>query len=220
MNQNFRKFISLFSLILILNLIFIQNHVKAQSSNLEIDYLGKPGPLFTIANIKPMDSFSKTVIVTNNSDIEQNFAIRISEIIGDTPLANVLNLKVEKAGQILLDDTLSNLKNPDERFIDFIAPKTTANFDFMITMQDVGNDYQGLAIQTADFTLGFSEKGRVLGEKTEGEVAGAKLPSTGGNLALMVIYSFLISGLLVILTDKKERQKFFKKLIRAVDKSA
>ncbi len=207
-----KKYLVTFWLIAaILSLSLFVGQASAGSSDLEIDYPGKPGPLFSVTNIAPTDSFQESVTVTNNSETEQMFAFRISSIVGDTPLANVLRLQVEKSGTVLLDDTIANLKNPDERVIGPVVAKSIAVFDFIVTMENVGNAYQGLHIQTADFVVGFSNGGRVLGVKDE-RVLGAVLGEVGNNIILPLVYSFIIASSLFVFEDKKRRRKIVKVL--------
>jgi hypothetical protein len=207
MNRNFRRFLLFFSLLfVIVNLVFSQTHAEAMDPNLVINYSGMPGPLFTIDNIKPLDSFSQIVSVTNNSTEYQTFSFNISSIIGDIPLADVLNLQVERNNNIFFDDTLSNLKNPDGRNIEIIPPSTTYDYNFIVTMQDVGNSYEGLKIKTADFVLGFNPAGEVLGARTGPE----NLPATGNNLIMTILISFIFSSLFIVLGNKKERAKFLR----------
>jgi len=194
----------------VIGTLVFASQVSAASSNLEIIFPGKPGPLFSVSNLAPGDSIQKSVTVTNNSENDEMFAFRISQIIGNTSLADVLTLTVKRFGDTLLNDKLADLKNPDEREIDIISAKSTAIFDFIITMDNVGNEYQGLKIKTADFVLGFSQQGQVLGEKTE-EVKAEKLKTTGSNnLGLVLLYTFVLTSLVVLFGDKKNRRKLTK----------
>ncbi len=201
--------VGLWIVVVIFSLSLFVGQASASSSDLEIDYPGKPGPLFSVTNIAPTDSFQESITVINNSDTEQMFAFRTSSIIGDTPLANVLRLQVKRFGTVLLDDTIANLKNPDEREIGPVAAKSTAVFDFIVTMENVGNEYQGLHIQTADFVVGFSSKGRVLGVKDE-QVSGAVLGEMGNNIILPLVYSFIIASGVFVFEDKGRRKKLVK----------
>lgn len=208
-----KKYFVVFWLIAaIISLSLFVGRASASSSDLEIDYPGKPGPLFSIINIAPTDSFQESVTVTNNSETEQMFAFRISSIVGDTPLADVLRLQVEKSGTVLLDDTIANLKNPDERMIGSVAAKSITVFDFIVTMENVGNAYQALHIETADFIVGFSTKGRVLGVKDERVLGAAVLGEMGNNIILPLVYSFIIASGVFVFEDKKRRRKIVKEL--------
>ena len=211
-----KYFVTFWLIIVIFSLFLFVSQASAASSDLEIDYPGKPGPLFSVDNIAPTDSFQESVTVTNNSDTEQMFAFRISQITNDTHLADVLRLQVKRFGTVLLDDTIANLKNPDEREISNIPAKSTAVFDFIVTMKNVGNAYQGLHIETADFTVGFSSKGQVLGVKDEqvlGEkIKAAVLGEVGNNIILALIYSFIIASGIFIFKDKRKRKKLAKVL--------
>ena len=218
MNKNFKNFILLFSFaFLFMNMVISQSHAKAMNSDLTITYPGMPGPLFSLSNIKPLDSFSETVSVTNNSSSDQMFTFRISSVVGNTPLADVLILQIKRGSDLLLSDTISNLKNPDERNVGIVKAGATDNFDFIVTMPNVGNDFMGLKITTADFVISFNQQGQVLGIKTE-EISGTKLPATGGDLTLLIIYSIIIASLVLILSDRNQRKRFiqsFKKASRS-----
>ena len=204
-------------LVAIIGVFVFASQASAANENLEIDYSGKPGPLFSVSNMAPNDSVQKSVTVTNNSDNDEMFAFRISQITGDTLLADVLTLTVKRFGNTLLSDKLANLKNPDEREIGIVPAYSTAVFDFIVTMDNVGNEYQGLKIKTADFIMGYSQKGQVLGEKTKGEVAGNKLISTGSNnLGLILLYTFVLISLIVLFGDKKKRKKLTKLWINKI----
>ena len=96
----------------VIGTLVFASQVSAASSNLEIIFPGKPGPLFSVSNLAPGDSIQKSVTVTNNSENDEMFAFRISQIIGNTSLADVLTLTVKRFGDTLLNDKLADLKNP------------------------------------------------------------------------------------------------------------
>ncbi len=204
--------VGLWIVVVIFSLSLFVAQTSAAGSDLEIDYPGKPGPLFSVTNIAPTDSFQESVTVTNNSENDEMFAFRISSIVGDTPLADVLILRVERFGNLLLEDNVSNLKDPDERVIDIVPAKSTAVFDFIVTMENVGNEYQGLHIQTADFVVGFSSKGQVSGVKDERVLGAAALGEVGNNIILPLIYSFIIASGTFVFEDKRKRKKLTKAL--------
>lgn len=216
-NNKLLKFILRFWFVFtILSLFFYIQQVQAVNQNLVIDYSGYPGPLFVESNFYPLKSVEKIVSVTNNSENDETFAFRVSSIIGDMPLADALILQVKNGGAVLLEDNLAHLKSDDESVIDTIPAQSTNQFKFIVYMQNVGNEYQNLKIETADFVVGFSTKGRVAGDKDiKGEVQGAKISLTelgqvGNNLIVVILYSFIAASIIFIFEDKKKRKKLAK----------
>jgi hypothetical protein len=175
-------------MVLVISFLSFVGRVSATSSNLELNYPGQPGPLFSETNWAPGSTATKTISVTNNTDISQDFGIKISELIGDTNLAGVLTVQIKKDSNILVGKHLSDLLDETETFIDVIPPHTTTNFDITVTMDDVGNEYQGLTVETANLLFGFIQKGEVLGVKT-GQVLGA----AGSDIKIIAIFSLLVA---------------------------
>lgn len=183
-------------------LIYAQK-VSAENSNLEIDYSGKPGPLFQVTNFAPKNQISESLNVKNLSDSEQTFGINISEIMGNIPLADALRLKIDRSGTVLLNEKLASLKSDQETKIEKIPPKSDMVYNFTVIMENVGNAYQGLKIKTADFVVGFIEAGQVLGEKIDVK-AGGVLTATGTDIRIALLYAFVFLSVVLIFRDERK----------------
>lgn len=172
----------LFIFWVIFGLIGIFNFAsKAQANaSFELTYTDQPGPLFNETNLAPNETVAKQITVKNLTDSPQKFALNLQNLIGvpDNQLADVLTVDISRAGNSLYNSKLSNLKDT-ETFIENIPAGLSYIYDIKVTLDDVGNEYQGQKVNF-DLMFGWLEQGQkeVLGTST-GPLTG--LPQTGGN---------------------------------------
>lgn len=182
---------SLFFLWLLALLIGFTNfigHAHATAGDFSITYAGQPGPLFNETNFAPLDSVTKQITITNNSSSAQNLALNLQNLVGvpDGQLAGVLKLEVLRTGNILSANYLSDLKNT-ETYLENLPASATYTYDIKVTMDNVGNEYQGINTRFdlvwgflgADITHGGSPSQEILGASTGPAVS--ELPQTGYN---------------------------------------
>ena len=183
---------------LILALIGIFSFVsKAQANgSFELTYIGQPGPLFNETNLAPLDSVTRQITVKNLTSSTQKFALNLQNLLGvpDDKLAAVLTAEIIRDSNILYSSKLSALKNT-ETFLENIPASTTYVYDIKVTMDNVGNDYQG---QEVKFDLIFGWIGELVGGVSTSapkEVLGVsveKLPETGYNAMSSIFIAFIL----------------------------
>ena len=185
--------------------IFIYSLAFAAPGDLGITYVPDAGGgLFNQINMKPLDEFTKEVTVKNSSTDARKFAVKIDSLVGYEPLAGVLTLEISRGGILILTTHLSDLLN-NPKSIEEIPGNTTYIYEFKVTMDNVGNEYQGREIKSFNYVFGFEDEGEVAGKKDEGEVLGAKtLPETGVTLFLPL---FISAAIFIGLKKKLTMQK-------------
>jgi len=192
---------------------------KAQANgSFELTYPGQPGPLFNETNLAPLDSITRQITVKNLTSSTQKFALNLQNLLGvpDDKLAAVLTAQIIRDSNILYSNKLSAFKDT-ETFLENIPASTTYVYDIKVTMDDVGNDYQGQEIK---FDLVFGWIGELVGgvsASASKEVLGVsieKLPETGYNAVFSVLIVLLglifaagINIIIINLKSKKEGQE-------------
>jgi hypothetical protein len=163
--------------------IFIYSVALAAPGDLGITYTPDPGGgLFSQINMKPLDAFTKEVIVKNKSSEARKFALKIDQLVGYEPLAHVLTLDISRGGVLILSKHLSDFLNTSIPIED-IPGNTTYVYGFKVTMDNVGNEYQAREIKSFNYVFGFEgEPGEVAGEKTG-------LPETGPSILITIFVS-------------------------------
>ncbi len=166
--------------------IALYSMALAASGDLDINYTPDPGGgLFYRENIKPGDTFLKQVAVENKSDEVRQFATKIDKLLGDPMLGEALTLEVSRGSALILTTHLSDIVC-NETNVEEIPGNTTYVYDFKVTMDNVGNEYQGKRIEDFGYILGFveDEEGRILGEKDS-----AGLLETGPSILIPLFLS-------------------------------
>lgn len=126
-----------------------------QIGALEIDYLGAPSPLFSVNNIAPGYSETKTISILNSGKVAHSFSLAVDGQLGK--LADALVIEPEVGGQIVWSKTISQIaKNPDSNIIiGSIAPSTTAVVNIRAYLpREVDNSYQGSTTLSFNFVVG------------------------------------------------------------------
>lgn len=193
-------------IIALLSIFCYVSPAQAASPIFTLTYPGQPGPLFTESNWAPLNSVTKQIGVTNNSDSTQKFALNLQNLLGapNGQLAQVLVLEISRASNVLYTSHLSDLENK-ETFLENIPANLTYTYDIKVTMDDVGNEYQGSDTQfdliwgflAPEVTHGGGAPQEILGTATPPE----ELPQTGQDVSfslitvlLMIIISAVISS--------------------------
>lgn len=158
--------------IFIFMLIVIFMPATALAAGISINYPGYPGPLFNVTNIKPGDTYTKTITVTNDNAITENLGLKItSTTTGILADAILITIRDGATNGIIDIRSISGYVSAGEIPLGTLAPSTSkdyvliANFD-----SNYGNAYQGLT-ETFDMSLGFI-----------GTPAGPTAPGGTGNL--------------------------------------
>ena len=174
--------------------------------------------MFNETNLAPLDSVTKQITVKNLTSSTQKFALNLQNLLGtpDEKLAAVLTAEISRAGNILYSSKLSALKNT-ETFLENIPASASYVFDIKVTMDNVGNEYQGQEIKF-DIIFGWLSQAVSGGTKgikgVLGEAVGpeglAQLPETGYNamssIFILLIAIFSAAGINLIIVKLKGRK--------------
>lgn len=196
-----RTLLLIFWVILALVGIFSFTSKAQANGSFELTYTGQPGPLFNETNLAPLDSVTKQITVKNLTDTTQKFALNLQNLLGtpDDKLAQVLTAEISRGGNILFTSHLSDLPNK-ETYLEDIPGSTTYIYDIKVTMDNVGNEYQGQEVKF-DLIFGWLQEAVSGGSAGPKEVLGvaagpvvAELPETG-QVDLTWAYLLLSAGL-------------------------
>lgn len=196
--KNLKTLLLIFWLILALIGLFSFTSKTHAAASFELTYDNQSEPLFNETNLAPLDSVTKQITIKNLTSSSQKFALNLQNLLGtpDEKLAAVLEAQVIRDSNIIYSSKLSALKNT-ETFLENIPSSTTYIYDIKITMDDVGNEYQGQQIKF-DLIFGWLEQAvsgggakGILGESVgpEGIVS---LPETGYNAMFSIFIVFIL----------------------------
>lgn len=137
-------------------LMFVSNVVLAAGISINYDGYSAGEPLFNETNIKPGDTYSRTITVTNGNPVAENVGVKItSSTTGD--LANAILITIRDGGtnQIIDLRSISGYISAGEIQLGTLAPSESKGYIFIANFDsNSGNEYQGLA-ETFDMSLGF-----------------------------------------------------------------
>lgn len=126
--------------------------VYADTPPLVVDF--ESDPLFDVENFLPGDEVSKEVIVTNNSDNEQNVIVEAINVTDDDGLGSKLWLMITQNLQLYNDNFGTFLSN-GEVPLSVLPAGETANYTFTVSfIGDADNNYQGKSLGF-DLCIGF-----------------------------------------------------------------
>lgn len=133
-------------------MLLIPQSVAAQAT-LEVDY--EERPLFLDADVKPGDSTTRTVTVTNNGELPEAVYMNfINEF--DTGLAEVMELAVTYDGTSYFDDVFTEAFATSPVGLGTLSPGDTQTYTFTASLDtSVGNDYQESRLGF-DLVIGFA----------------------------------------------------------------
>ncbi len=143
MIKNFPKI----SFLLTLGWLLIFSPFSAKANGpLEISFW--PDPLFSALDLMPGDQVSGEIRVKNNSGQSQSIYLKTKNVIDPDHLANVLNLKIEEAGNNLYNNSLAHLFSLDKIHLSDLANGSQTRYDLTLTFDiSAGNEYQRKRLQ-------------------------------------------------------------------------
>jgi hypothetical protein len=191
-------------IIAIVGLFFSYQKAQAGTPTFTLTYVGQPGPLFNQTNLAPTNTVTKQIQVTNNNSQTEQFALNLHNLLSTpkTKLAEALSVEVAYKDKIFVSSThLSDLPDKDI-IIQDIPASQTYNYDIKVTMDTVGNEYQGQQVNF-DLTFGFRKTGPkgILGESIGPVIPGISgaLPQTGTNAVLSIFSLITLLGIIAVL---------------------
>ena len=202
--MKFRTLLLIFWVILALIGIFSFSSKAQANGSFELTYPG-PGPLFNETNLAPLDSVTRQITVKNLTTSTQKFALNLQNLLG-TPgekLAAVLTAEIIRDSNIIYSSKLSTLKDT-ETFLENIPASITYVYDIKVTMDNVGNEYQGQEVKF-DLIFGWLQEeisGGGGGTKIKPQVLGTtaptvtQLPQTGVDSSIYYLIFLIFSSAL------------------------
>jgi hypothetical protein len=148
------------------------------------------GPIFNEQNLAPTNTVTKQIKIVNNYSEDRNFALEIksSNFIDSTPsMADVLSIEIWENGgsKIYGPKSINQLKNDAYVILGNKIPHSQFKlYDFIITMANVGNDYQSKQTRF-DLSLGFEALENSQNEDEGG--TGGQCSDLSGDLVLSAI---------------------------------
>jgi len=128
------------------------------ASTVDVAYSGAPSPIFTEAYLAPGDTTTKTITVTSNSAVNEQFKFQASATIPVGLLADKVNIRVVNIDTAIekYNDSLASLYSAGEVNLDVLAPASPVRYNFIATFDpSAGNEYMGLS-EKFDLTIGFA----------------------------------------------------------------
>ncbi len=117
--------------------------------------VGNVGPIFSVTNMKPGDTQSRTVTIHNGASVNRPIAIKGVKTNETGNLSNALQLQILDGATVLYDKPLSafftDSLNPEGIALTTVTAGTNKNYTFKVTFQQsAGNEYQS---KTVVFTI-------------------------------------------------------------------
>jgi LPXTG-motif cell wall-anchored protein len=180
------------SILIMIMFLFAPGTFQAEDNNNEqkdIDISVSPSPvLFNLTNVKPGDSMSRNITITNKGKKDFQYLFTNTFMSGSEKFYNELLLVISNAKESLVKGKVKDFKKMDLRTL-----KSGSSETFEITVEipyELGNEYQGLS---TEFQFNF------LVEEPDGAitpvVGDSVLPNTGTDY-----YKYLIIGSVLFLT--------------------
>ncbi|MBM6619057.1 TasA family protein [Bacillus suaedaesalsae] len=152
--------------------------------------------LFDLTNMKPGDSVTRNLTISNNGKNSFNYLTTSKYLSGSEIFYKQLDLTVKDSKGIIYEGKLYNFSKLAPRLLES-KQKETLTFHVTIPME-LGNEYQGL---TCDFQIYLYVEGDV--------PVGVMLPDTATNTFnwLLIGACLLATGTILGLSYKRVRQK-------------
>lgn len=121
---------------------------------------GVTGPIFSEVDLLPTQIVTQVVTATNNHSSNLDFAVEIkSDTFSDSSpsMADIFQIMIieQESGLIIYSaPSITDWKNAGFVSLSNIPSYQTRHYDFIITMKNVGNEYQGKLL-VFDLLLGF-----------------------------------------------------------------
>lgn len=174
------------SILIIIMMLFAPGTLQAEENNNEqkdIDISVSPSPiLFNLINVKPGDSMSRNITITNKGKKDFQYLFTNTFMSGSEKFYNELLLVISKGKESLVEGKVKDFEKMDLRTLESGSSET-----FEITVEipyELGNEFQGLS---TEFQFNF------LVEGSDGAVSpvggGRVLPDTGTDY-----YMYLVLG--------------------------
>lgn len=185
-----RIFIKYNLIICVVGLIlpFTSQKVMADSGNPGINIATSPDKVFfNLNNLKPGDSFTKTLTVYNHGKQDFKYLFSNRFLNGSEKFYNELILTITDNKKKLFNGKLKDFEDLNPR-----ALKKGASEELVFSLKipyDLGNEYQGLR---SEFQFKFFVEGTLGGILP---VNGPKLPETGTNT-----FNILVAGVVLVFT--------------------
>lgn len=115
------------------------------------------GSLFNEKNLAPKDSVKKTVLAVNNYAQDRIFAVEVTNFSDSTPsLSEVLKITISKEDgeKVYGPEKISQWEQGGFITLSEISAGDQEEYSFVVTLDNVGNDYQDKTF-TFDLSLGF-----------------------------------------------------------------
>jgi LPXTG-motif cell wall-anchored protein len=216
--KNPLKLLFILSIIPVFMLFFYQtNSIEATEKPIT---LLPESRLFTISNMAPGDTDSKSLSIINNSETDFQYKLTTKHATGSLPLFNDLMVKVSNNGEIVFKGKLKDLIFANTRDLKK-GEKDILTFNIEMPI-NLGNEYQGLTT-VVDFI--FSAVGDIEPPGNEDNPNGddtnnppikdkGSLPKTGEENPIFIIMSGLfisMAGLALLLIKKSILPNPFKR---------
>jgi len=170
----------------------------------EIDLSTNPGKvLFDLSNVKPGDSVTRDLVLTNNGSEDFNYILSNKFLSGDRVFYNQLDLSIEDSNGKLYEGKLHKFDKFDPRLL---KSKEHENLKFHIKIpMELGNEFQGL---NSDFQIKIYVEGTLGGLIPVDN----RLPSTATDMFnLLAAGAILIGfGILLFLFQRRKKIKAIK----------
>lgn len=213
----------LFTILILFGLYFAANlHVQAADltvnfTDTDCNLIPSGGPLFNELDVKPLDTYTKTIQVNNNGENPATFSLSLkdpgflSQFFDSTPsLSDIIWVTIADA------DTQNVIYGPvkistwkDAGYIVLasnMAANSVRNINFTVTVDNVGNEYQSKTLKYDMYINCKGGTGNI--EDTDGDVLGEDdirvLPETG--LALSLLTNPLALVIFGIYLRRKKKQ--------------
>jgi LPXTG-motif cell wall-anchored protein len=167
---------------MIFSLILFPLRIFAEGNNTVINLTTNPEKvLVELTNIKPGDSVSRELTITNNGTDDFKYLTSNSFVSGSNLFFRKLDLKIEDKSTVLYDGKLSKFNKLEPRLLE---SKHNEKLTFYIKVPtELGNEYQGL---DTEFEFKFYVEGTLGGILPAN---GPKLPETGTNM-----FNYILAG--------------------------
>ena len=129
--------------------------VSAQAQSLTVDFEAEP--LFLDADVKPGDSTTRTVTVTNGANEGDEVRVSIQNAF-DAGLASAMRLRIQADGTTYFDDTFTVFFSLSDPYIELgsIGANSTRVYEFIASIPTTaGNEYQTTQLGF-DLVIGFA----------------------------------------------------------------
>lgn len=158
----------------------------AETTNTEIDLSVNPHDiLFDLSNVKPGDSISRILTVSNNGNSDFNYITSSKFLSGSKKFYEELLLRIEDGNKVLYEGKLHEFNKLDARLL---QSQVKEELLFYIEIPyELGNEFQRL---TSQFQIKLFVEGTIGGLLP---VNGPKLPTTATNM-----FNFVLGGLLLL----------------------